>query len=242
MPERDLPDRPRVDLPTRYRIVEEIGSGRTATVWRARDTRTGRDVAVKVLRSADRTTTPGDDDLMIRRLEREVRSLGRLTGTVGVCRMLEVGVDRSRIPWIVSEFMPGGALATSKRSVTVEDCRTLFGALAIAHGHDIVHGDVSPANILFDGDGRPVLADFGMAALGLEGTGRDIGGMTPAYAAPERLRGGRATAASDVHALAASLIEHLPVSDSRTGDSLRRALVIDPRRRPTAGRLAKRLR
>lgn len=228
-------------MPTRYRITKLIGSGRSATVWLARDTRTGRDVAVKELHVSEIVGDPGVGQRTVERFETEVRSLGRLSGTEGVCRLIEVGVDRARIPWLVSEYMPGGSLASNACSLTPAHCSRLFAALAAAHEIGIVHGDISPRNILLDSDGGPVLADFEMAHIEpLVGTGSPAG-LTPAFAAPERIRGGPATPASDVFALAASVLENLAVGDQRTVRRLRRAMRSDPHRRPSARRLGLRL-
>lgn len=228
-------------MPTRYRVMEIIGSGRSATVWLARDTRTGRRVAVKEVHVGGPAGGLAHDELVLERFEREARSLGRLADVPGVCHLLEVGLDRALSPWLVSEYMGGGSVATMPGAVTVAGARRLFEALAVAHGRGIVHGDISPRNILLDDDGEPVLADFGMSRLGPGTAGSAAGGMTPAYAAPERIRGGPATPASDVYALAASLLAGRPSPEARTVRTLTRAMGPDPRRRPSAARVARRL-
>lgn len=235
------PSGPSVELPTRYRLQERIGSGRTATVWLARDTRTGTYVAVKELHLP---TERGDalEGLTLERFEREVRSLGRLVDVPGVCRVFEVGVDRAGIPWFVAEHMSGGPLSSYGGRLSREDCRMLFGALAAAHERGIVHGDISPGNVLLDSSGSPVLADFGLARLG-PASGNDVpGGMTPAYAAPERIRGAAATAPADVYALAASLRGYVMESDTLLSRVLGAAMDPDPTKRPSAVRVGRRLR
>lgn len=235
-------DGPLVRLPTRYRVIEMLGTGRSATVWLARDTRTGRQVAAKEIHVIGAPSDPERDDWIVERFEREVRSLGRLAGIPGVCQMLEVGVDRARIPWVISEYMSGGSLSAHEGYLDRSDCADLFGALAAAHERGVVHGDLSPGNILLDASGRPVLGDFGMARLGPGAVRRGADGMTPAYAAPERLKGGGATPGSDVYALAASLSGRIPDSDRRTRSTMAAAMRTRPDRRPSAARVVRRLR
>lgn len=231
-----------VELPTRYRIEGVIGVGRSANVWLARDTRTGRDVAVKELQIVATAIDQARHDQIVDRFETEARSLGRLIGTEGICRLIEVGVDRARIPWLISEYMPGGSLASNPGSISDASCGLLFRALAVAHGYGIVHGDISPRNILLGSDGRPVLADFGMALLEPSTADGAMTGMTPAYAAPERIHGGPATPESDVYALAASVAANRVATNRRTTRLLDRAMRTNPRRRPSARRLGDHLR
>lgn len=217
-----------------------MGTGPSATVWSARDTRTGTTVAVKELHLPRDRDDPWLD-VLLDRFEREVRSLGRLSDVPGICRVFEVGIDRSGIPWFVAEYMEGGPLSSHTGAVTRAGCRRLFEALAVVHGRDVVHGDISPGNILFDTSGMPVLADFGMAGLGLSSGGPTPDAVTPAYAAPERLRGGPATTAADVHALAASLLGHVAGTDTSLRAVLRTAMAPLARERPSAERVARRL-
>jgi serine/threonine-protein kinase len=218
----------------RYRLGPPLGSGGMAEVFDAMDERLERPVAVKLLR-ADLSGDPG----LRRRFEVEARSAARLVhpNVVAVFDTGELG-DR---PYIVMERLPGATLADRLREGRMDEPGTrrlaseVLGALAAAHAAGIVHRDVKPSNILWTRDGSVKVADFGIAK-GLEplldtqtgditGTNLVIG--TPAYLAPERLAGERATPSSDLWSLGAVLYEALagmrPFSRST-------ALVHDPER------------
>lgn len=232
-----------VGLPTRLRLVEVIGSGVSASVWRARDTLGGRDVAVKLLPPPggidDRAT-----DLHRARFEREARALARLHGVEGVVALRELGITPDGTAWFVMDLAGGGSLRDRLGEGRVIDADALglvlATALARAHELGVVHGDISPANVLFDEHDQPMLADFGMAALLSGGVGTDgVAGFTAAYAAPERLAGAPPDPASDVYALAATLwhaAHGSPPSGAGVG-----ALAGQPAERPTAVTLAESL-
>ena len=246
-----------VGLPTRLRLVELLSAGSTATVWRARDRRDGVDVAVKLV-----APRPGvDPQLQLERSEREGRSLARLRGVPGVLALRELGVAADGTTWLVSELAPGGSLATLTAPVDPAwargEARRTATALAAAHGRSVVHGDLSPANVLLDAAGRAVLADFGMAQLrdgGADGVG--VAGCTPAFAAPERLAGAPPDGPSDVYALCATWTSVLAdavdavdqvgaVGVAAAIDAMRSVLAagtaVDPSSRPRADGLAQRL-
>ena len=246
-------DRPNLaGLPTRIRLVEPIGTGGSATVWRARDTQVGRDLAVKVIGAV-----PGvDPALRGERLEREGRALTRLRHVEGVVALHEIGVTSEGTAWIVMDLAAPGSLRDRfATGAVVLDTRALGARLAttLAHAHfvDVVHGDISPANVLFDALDAPLLVDFNMAAILGEGRGaHGPNGCTPAYAAPERLRGAPPDRPSDVHALAATLAEVAgrsvldgSVTDDAVGDvglvaALASATSVGSADRPTASEFA----
>ena len=218
-------DRPQlIGLPTRIRLIEPLGSGSSCTVWRARDTQSGRDFAIKLL------PIRAGDALAAERLQREARALSRLSQVEGAISLHQVGVAADGTAWLLLDFAPSGSLrdciqARAEDSAlplslplslrlppaapvprTPDLAASLFLTLAEAHSAGVIHGDISPANILFGELGQPLLADFGMASLlgGGDGT-LGVVGFTPAYAAPERFRGAPPDRASDVFALAATL-------------------------------------
>lgn len=214
-------DRPQlIGLPTRIRLIEPLGSGSSCTVWRARDTHSGRDFAIKLL------PIRAGDALAAERLQREARALSRLSQVEGAISLHQVGVAADGTAWLLLDFAPGGSLRDCIQARAEETAlplptplpptapmprmetlaASLFLTLAEAHGAGVIHGDISPANILFGESGQPLLADFGMASLlgGGDGT-LGVVGFTPAYAAPERFRGAPPDRASDVFALAATL-------------------------------------
>ena len=190
-------------------LLEEIGSGGMGTVWKARQLRLGRLVAVKFL--APRLS---DEPEFAQRLEREARALARLNHP-HIVSIHDVGRDEGR-PYIVMEYVPGRPLSEAlplapERASAV--ARDVLDALEYAHAHGVVHRDIKPQNILIDGAGRAKVTDFGIARLigdaAAEGSltteGRLIG--TPAYMAPEALSGALPDARMDVYAMGVLLHE-----------------------------------
>ncbi|MFM7068546.1 MAG: serine/threonine-protein kinase, partial [Actinomycetes bacterium] len=203
------PDRDRlVGLPTRYRVGHLVGRGSSAAVYAARDAHTGRDVVVKVLYGA-----PITDGVF----EAESRALGRLAGVPGVVAIEAVGRTRTGVAWLVEDRLIGGTLAEALRdapwspSDVLALARDLGGVVARVHAAGVIHGDLSPRNVLLDANGTVVVCDFGVAQLYASGgptarsgeSDRSARGFTPSFAAPERRQGGPPTAASDVYSLAA---------------------------------------
>src|SRR4051794_322992 len=179
-----------------YDVLELVGFGGSGEVWRARIAGTGEVVALKRLRSADAVARE--------RLRREAAVLSSIAGD-HVVRVRDVVLtDADAV--LVMDYAAGGNLATVlsvRGQIAAPEVVTLVGPLAMvladAHDRGIVHGDVTPANIVFDADGRPLLTDFGVARA--VGTVSDVVEGTPAYLAPEVLAGQPVTPAADVFAL-----------------------------------------
>jgi eukaryotic-like serine/threonine-protein kinase len=187
----------------RYELVDVIGSGGMATVWRARDTRLGRVVAIKRPHPApaDSTTLP--------RFAREARAAATVSHP-NLVSIYDVGEDTLG-PYLVMEFVDGPSLATTTvpRERIGAVGMQVAAALGALHSAGIVHGDVKPANILVSGDSVK-LTDFGIALTGSDTTALTREGVifaTPEYAAPETLATGDRSAAGDVYALGAVLHE-----------------------------------
>ena len=199
------------DVLGRYELVEEIGEGGMATVYRARDRELRRDVAVKVLfphlaRKPD----------IVRRFHREARAAAGLEHA-NILRVYDVGAEPGEPPYIVMELVRGRALLAEieRRGAVLAEVVACMGALladalAVAHAAGVIHRDVKPANVLIAPGGRLLLADFGVARLETEDslvtrTGAVLG--TPAYMSPEQATGDTATARSDLYSLGVTLYQ-----------------------------------
>jgi tRNA A-37 threonylcarbamoyl transferase component Bud32 len=195
----------------RYELLDRIGQGAMGTVWQAKDLVLGRDVAVKEVRLPE--LVPDRERTILReRTLREARVSAKLSHP-GVVTVYDV-IEADGTPWIVMELIA----ARSLDRVLAEDGplpphraaeigMMLLAALASAHAAGIVHRDVKPGNVLLTPGGRAVLTDFGIAAVdgdpALTQTGMVMG--TPGFCAPERIRGGPASPASDLWSLGATL-------------------------------------
>jgi len=196
----------------RYELVEEVGEGGMATVFRARDKELRREVAIKVLfphlaRRAE----------VVRRFQREARAAAGLEHK-NILRIYDVGGGEGEDPpYIVMELIRGRSLLgeLEQRGPLLAEVAACLGAvladaLGAAHAAGIIHRDVKPANVMIASDGRVLLADFGVARLETEDslvtkTGALLG--TPAYMSPEQASGDTATAKSDLYSLGATLYQ-----------------------------------
>lgn len=195
----------------RYHLLEPLGEGGMATVYRGYDTRLERPVAIKVIR-----TDFDRDPAFLKRFEREARALAQLNHP-NIVKVLDAG-EHDASPYVVMDYVGGGTLKTrTGRPLPVAEAVRLVApiarALDHAHRQGIVHRDIKPANILLAQDGRPMLSDFGIAKV-LSGpvqtqlTATGIGIGTPDYMAPELWKG-VSTPASDIYALGVVLYELL---------------------------------
>jgi len=216
-----------------YEVVAPLGAGGMAEVYRARDTRLGREVAVKVVSEA-----LGADEAFVERFEREARLVGSVSHP-NVVALHDVGVHDGK-PYFVTELLQGESLRSRLASGPVPLPTALAWAtqmaegLAAAHDRGIVHRDLKPENVLITRDGHVKLLDFGIAkviagaqepqppgdetardllgetmasASSKTGTGVVIG--TPGYMSPEQLRGDPVDARTDLFSLGAVLHELL---------------------------------
>jgi serine/threonine protein kinase len=181
-------------------------------IYVAHDRKLDRVVAVKLL--AERLSQ--DPDLRVR-FRREALAAARLSGEPHVVTIFDVGEHEGR-PFTVMEHLPGGTLADHLGDGPVDPEQALAWlkeaaeALDAAHEHGIVHRDVKPANLLFDGGDRLQVVDFGIArvideTMGMTAPGTVLG--TAGYLAPEQAKGHETTAASDRYALAVVAYELL---------------------------------
>jgi eukaryotic-like serine/threonine-protein kinase len=193
----------------RYRIESMVASGGMATVWRATDEVLHRQVAVKILH--DRL---GGDKDVITRFRREAVAAARLSHPA-VVRVFDTGEEEG-LEYIVMELCDGRTLqdvlerdAPLPPAEAVAIVQTVLHGLAHAHRGGVVHRDVKPRNILFDGNGLVKVTDFGIAkasfAEDLTTTGNFMG--TARYLAPEQVEGGSIDARADLYATGIVLYE-----------------------------------
>ncbi len=192
----------------RYRLGDPVGAGGMGTVYAAFDVRLDRAVAVKLLR-----TDFARDPSLRRRFEREARSAARVSHPNAVA-VYDTGEDADHDAFIVMELLSGRTLAHEIADGPLAESRLravadgVLAALEAAHHEGIVHRDVKPGNVLLAEDANVKVGDFGIATS-LDATETTTGPPlgTPAYTAPERLRGLPATPASDLYSLGVVLYE-----------------------------------
>jgi serine/threonine protein kinase len=207
-------------LVDRYELGTTLGRGGMAEVRAAHDRRLDRPVAVKIFNSGAWSTPEGRA-----RFETEAQLAASVTHP-NVVVVYDVGVDRD-VPFLVMECLPGTTLADEIRAGELTIARTttiasaILDALGTAHACGVLHRDLKPANVLIAADGTAKLTDFGIATsetlLELTAAGMVIG--TPAYLAPERLAGKRATVRSDLYAVGIMIYEALAGARPFRGDS-----------------------
>ena len=197
-------------LGNRYEIIEKVGNGGMATVYKATDLVLKRYVAVKILR--DEFTT---DEEFIKRFETEAQSAARLVHP-NIVSIFDVGVDNG-IYYIVMELIKGKTL----KEIIVEERGPLpwkwsvnvaiqiASALEMAHKNNIIHRDIKPHNIIITEDGIAKVTDFGIAKAVSNSTitafGTTIGSVH--YFSPEHARGGYTDAKSDLYSLGVVMYE-----------------------------------
>ncbi|QJT05940.1 protein kinase [Streptomyces asoensis] len=197
----------------RFELVGRLGGGGMGLVWRAHDLALRRDVAVKEVRPPDPDLAEYDPEgarTLRERVLREARALARVhhPNVVTIHHIVDGG--ENTYPWIVMELVEGGSLQDrlDRGVMTPAEAarlgREVLSALRAAHAVGIEHRDVKPANVLLCPDGRPVLTDFGIAAVresaSLTATGAVIG--SPDFMAPERVSGKEGGPAADLWSLA----------------------------------------
>ena len=197
----------------RYQILEPLGEGGMATVYRAYDTRLDCDVAIKFIRAEKFSIETSEKAL--KRFRIEANKMAQLThpNIIGVTDYGEYNGS----PYLVMKYLPGGTLKKKLgQPIPYQDAARMLVSVARAldysHSQGIIHRDIKPANILLTSSGQPMLSDFGIAkilitdeTLDLTTTGVGIG--TPEYMAPEQAMGQTVDARADVYALGVVLYE-----------------------------------
>lgn len=228
-----------------YEILAPLGAGGMGEVYRARDSRLGREVAVKVL--------PGDlasDPDRVRRFEQEARAASTLNHT-NILTVHDIGIE-SGVAYLVTELLRGETLrdAMSRGAMTPERASSIAvqvsRGLAAAHHAGIVHRDLKPENLFLTQDGTCKILDFGLARIDRPELAGDMGTATPTagatlagtvmgtagYMAPEQVRGLRADARSDLFSLGVVMHEMVagvgPFRRDTVVESLNAILKEDP--------------
>lgn len=213
-----------------YRIVEKIGAGAMGEVFRARDERLGRDVALKMILPAS-----SDNPDRLHRFEQEARAAAALNHP-NILAIYDVGFE-GKTPYIVSELLEGKTLRQCLWGGPISMRDATDYALQIAHGlnaaHErhMVHRDLKPENLFLTNDGRIKILDFGvaklLAPLGDDRTIQDLTTVTKAgavvgtvaYMAPEQLRSKAVDHRSDIFSFGAILYEMLTGSRAFRGET-----------------------
>lgn len=198
----------------KYEILSLAGRGGMGEVYKARDRRLGRQVALKFIH--------GENPITVQRFLQEARAQARLEHP-NICKVYEVGFVEKK-PYIAMDFIDGASLDKASAVLSLQEkvqvLRDVAFAMHMAHEQGVVHRDLKPSNIMIErlpsGQLRPVVMDFGLArdsgserSHGLTESGAVIG--TPAYMSPEQARGEarRLDRRSDVYSLGATLYDVL---------------------------------
>ena len=212
----------------RYEIDAELGRGAMGVVYRARDPRIDRSVAIKTVSLSG--LEPDAEQEYRERFVVEARAAGRLSHP-RIVTIFDVAEDPDTLtPYIVMEYVSGRSLEEVLRTengtlpldTALQVTQELAEALDYAHAQGIVHRDVKPSNIIVAEDGHPKIADFGIAKLNvpdLPQTGHTLG--TPAYMSPEQLRGDPVDGRSDLFSLGVILYQLLTGHRPFQGNSTR---------------------
>ena len=219
----------------RYEFQKLLGQGGMGAVYKARDRRLDRLVALKFIRN--------DDEQQIHRFMQEARAQSRIDHP-GICKVHEVGEVDGKA-YIAMQFIDGVSLQQAARGMSLHDkvavIRDAALALHAAHELQIIHRDIKPANIMIErtasGGYRPVIMDFGLAREAGDGRGLTESGTvmgTPAYMSPEQARGDvrHLDRRSDVYSLGATLYDILagvpPFEDQTVVNIILKVITDDP--------------
>jgi serine/threonine protein kinase len=230
-----------------YELIERVGGGGMGIVYRARDLKLGREVAIKVLKATDSLEVLHERQMF----DREARATAQLLHP-NIVTLHNVG-EFEQQPYLVLELLHGETVAARiarRRQLPAEEALTIIdavlSALVFAHAHGVLHRDLKPNNVFITVDDRVKVLDFGLAlSLDSDPGPRTRSAGTPGYMAPEQQCGSNQDVRTDVWAAALFLVECIcgkASSDAQVIDqlevpravrkALRRALDPDPDMRP----------
>lgn len=198
-------------LSNRYRLLEKIGSGGMADVYKAEDTLLKRTVALKILHKQF-----AQDESFLERFRREAQAAAKLTHP-SIVSIYDVG-EEDGTQYIVMEYAPGTNLkqiiqkdAPLSPDKAIHMTSLICGAMTFAHQHEIVHRDIKPHNVIITPDGDIKVTDFGIARAGSTSTMTRTGTImgTAHYISPEQAQGGMVGPTTDIYSLGVVLYEML---------------------------------
>ncbi len=206
-----------------YQIIEWIGSGNMAEVYKAMQPSVNRAVAIKIMSAA-----LTEDAEFVQRFQQEAKVIARLEHP-NILPVIDYG-EEERTLYLVMRYLKGGTLhdliqaGPMPPQVVLRYLTEIGQAIDYAHSVDIVHRDIKPRNVLLDLDGNPFIADFGLAkitsAAALTHSGQIMG--TPRYISPERALARKVDGRSDLYSLGVILYEmltgHVPYDADSTVD------------------------
>ncbi len=204
----------------RYRVVAKVGHGGMGDVYKAYQESLERTVAIKILPAA-----LGRDETFRARFEREARSVAQLQHP-NILNIYDYG-EQDGLTYLVMEYARGGTLKDRiTEPLPLEEVARIVGqvgaALAYAHKRGVIHRDVKPSNVLLTEDGRPLLADFGLAKMMEGSTELTASGMsvgTPEYMSPEQGQGMPVDHRADLYSLGVVLYEMVTGHKPYTADT-----------------------
>ncbi len=194
-----------------YRIDALLGEGKMARIYRATDTRLGRQAAIKVIMTGFQS-----DPEYVERFQREARAIARLEHphivqlyrygeAQGVLYMAMKFIEGASLATVLTSYQTDGTFIESQEAVRI--VREISTALDYAHGQGVIHRDVKPANIMLNKEGRAILTDFGLVLIRSDGTRGGVLG-TPHYLAPEQaLSSANAVPQSDIYSMGVVIYE-----------------------------------
>lgn len=193
----------------RYQILEQIGEGGMATVYKAFDTSLDVEVAVKVIRTE--RLSPEISEIALKRFEREAKALAKLNHP-NIVKVTDYGEYDGK-PYLVMPYLAGGTLKELMNSFGALPWPAagrlilpISKALEYAHQHGTIHRDIKPSNIIFTDSGEPMLSDFGIVKIMdnddiVELTGANITIGTAEYMAPEQVFSKNVDSRADIYSL-----------------------------------------